>query len=148
VLPLPLPAGVFAAGAKLEQIAGSFSNIAGLTVDDGGQLILSPTRQCIGSTNGMLIRVKAELLTDQSEDAHGGGVCNRTDRCSRSITASQFLQWTAKTGQAKKIEGASSPLSGTSLMLPIGFHNSMETLRRQMEHRGVVYARLAATWRS
>jgi hypothetical protein len=47
----------------------------------------------------------------------------------------------SKTGEARKIEGASAPVSGTSLMLPIGFHNSMETLKMQMERRGVVYAR-------
>ncbi len=32
------------------------------------------------------------------------------------------------------------PVSGTNLMLPVGFHNSMETLVWQMEHRGVIYA--------
>jgi len=47
----------------------------------------------------------------------------------------------AKTGEAKKIDAASVPVSGTSLMLPVGFHNSMETLKQQMERRGVVYSR-------
>ena len=40
-----------------------------------------------------------------------------------------------------KIEPASAPLNDTSLMLPVGFHNSLETLVRQMEHRGVIFAR-------
>ena len=45
------------------------------------------------------------------------------------------------TGDAKKIEAVNAPVSGTSLMLPVGFHNSIETLMQQLERRGVVYAR-------
>ena len=45
-----------------------------------------------------------------------------------------------KTGEAKKIEPASAPEPGTNLVLPVGFHNTMESLEMQMEHRGVVYA--------
>jgi len=136
--PLPLPAGVFAVGAKLEQIAGSFSNIAGLTVDDGGNLFF---------TDAAMHRIykwnadssKAELLTDQVKTPMAVAFAGNGSLLALDYSKSVFAVDT-KTGQAKKIEPASSPLSGTSLMLPIGFHNSMETLRRQMEHRGVVYA--------
>ena len=55
---------------------------------------------------------------------------------SRSVSAVD-----PKTGEEKKIEPANVPVSGTNLLLPIGFHNSMETLAMQMERRGVVYAR-------
>jgi hypothetical protein len=45
-----------------------------------------------------------------------------------------------KSCEAKKIDGVSAPVDGTSLLLPVGFHNSIETLRMQLERRGVVYA--------
>jgi len=39
--PLLMPAGVFAAATKLEQVATGFSNIAGLTTDAGGHLFFT-----------------------------------------------------------------------------------------------------------
>jgi hypothetical protein len=138
-VPLPLPAGVLAAGAKLEQLAGGFSNIAGLAVDDGGQLYF---------TDAAMHRIyrwnadakKAELLTDKVTTPMAAGIATDGSLLVLDYSRAVFAV-DSKTGEARKIEGASAPVSGTSLMLPIGFHNSMETLKMQMERRGVVYAR-------
>jgi hypothetical protein len=136
--PLPLPAGVFVAGATLEQLASGFSNIAGLTTDDGGHLYF---------TDAAMHRIyrwnadvkKAEVLTDEVKTPMSAGFA--TDGLLLVLDYSRSVFGVdSKTGVAKKIEAASAPVSGTSLMLPVGFHNSMETLARQMEHRGVVYA--------
>ena len=137
--PLPLPAGVFAPSTKLEQLASGFSNTAGLTTDDGGQLYF---------TDAAMHRIyrwnaeanKAELLTDKVTTPMAAGVASDGSLLVLDYSRAVFGVNT-KTGEAKKIEGASAPVSGTSLMLPVGFHNSMETLRQQMERRGVVYAR-------
>jgi hypothetical protein len=137
--PLPLPSGVFADGAKLEQLAGGFSNIAGLTTDESGHLYF---------TDAAMHRIyrwnadanKAELLTDKVTTPMAAGIAGDGSLLALDYSRSVFAVDT-KTGEAKKIEPASAPVSGTSLMLPVGFHNSMETLARQMERRGVIYAR-------
>jgi hypothetical protein len=136
--PLPLPAGVFAAGARLEQLASGFSNLSGLTVDEGGHLYF---------TDAAMHRIyrwnadttKAEVLTDTVKTPMSAGFAGDGSVLALDYSRSVFGVDT-KTGEAKKIEPASAPASGTSLMLPVGFHNSMETLMQQMEHRGVVYA--------
>ena len=137
--PLPLPASIFAAGAKLQQLASGFSNIAGLTTDESGHLYF---------TDAAMHRIyrwnadakKAEVLTDEVKTPMAAGFAGGRSLLVLDYSRSVFGV-DSKTGEAKKIEAASAPVSGTSLILPVGFHNSMETLARQMEHRGVVYAR-------
>jgi hypothetical protein len=137
--PLPLPADVFAAGASLEQLARGFSNIAGLSTDEVGHLYF---------TDAAMHRIyrwnadakKAEVLTDEVKTPMAAGFAAVGSLLALDYSRSIFAVDT-KTGEAKKIKAASAPASGTSLMLPVGFHNSMETLARQMEHRGVIYAR-------
>jgi hypothetical protein len=136
--PLPLPAGVFAAGAKLQQLAGGFSNVAGLTIDGAGHLFF---------TDAAMHKIykwnaddrKAELLTDKVPTPMAAGFAGNGTLLVQDYGRSVYSVDT-KTGEAKKIEGASSPESGTNLMLPVGFHFPMETLRMQLERRGVVYS--------
>ena len=135
---LPLPPGVFAAGSKLEQVANGFSNIAGLTTDANGRLFF---------TDAALHRIykwnaedkKAELLTDKVQTPMAAAFVPDGSLLVQDYSRSVFNVDT-KTGEAKKIDGVSAPVNETQLMLPVGFHNSMETLMMQMERRGVVYA--------
>ena len=137
--PLPLSAGIFAAGATLEQLASGFSNLSGLATDEAGHLYF---------TDAAMHRIygwnadakKAELLTDKVKTPMAAGFAGDGSLLALDYSRSVFGVDT-KTGEAKKIEPASAPVSGTSLMLPVGFHNGMETLARQMERRGVIYAR-------
>jgi hypothetical protein len=136
--PTPLPVGVFAAGARLEQLASGFSNIAGLTTDDGGNLYF---------TDAAMHRIyrwnanvkKAEVLTEEVKTPMAAGFAAGGLLLVLDYSRSVFRVDT-RSGETKKIEAANAPVSGTSLMLPVGFHNSMETLARQMEHHGVIYA--------
>jgi hypothetical protein len=135
---LPLPANVFAPGAKLEQVGSGFSNIAGLTTDDSGNLFF---------TDAALHKIykwnneekKAEILTDKVQTPMAGGFAGNGTLLMQDYARAVYSVDT-KTGEAKKIDGTGTPVVGTNLMLPVGFHNSMETLRMQMERRGVVYA--------
>ena len=136
--PLPLPAGVFATGTKLEQLASGFSNIAGLTTDENGKLFFTDAAMHkIYKWN--VDEKKADLLTDAVKTPMAAGVASDGSLLVQDYAKSVFGVDT-KTGEAKKIDAASAPMSGTSLMLPVGFHNSMKTLAMQMERRGVVYA--------
>jgi hypothetical protein len=136
--PLPLPADVFAAGARLEQLASGFSNLSGLTIDDAGQLFF---------TDAAMHRIyrwnadakQAEILTDKVTTPMAAGFAGHGALLVLDYSRSVFAVDT-KTGEATKIEPADVPVSGTNLLLPVGLHNSMETLVWQMEHRGVIYA--------
>jgi hypothetical protein len=136
--PLPLPAGVFATGAKLEQEATGFSNVAGLTADENGKIFF---------TDAAMHKIyrwnedekKPELLTDKVPTpmavVYAGNGFLLAQDYARAVYSVDI-----KTGEARKIDGVSAPAAGTNLLLPVGFHNSIETLRMQMERRGVVYA--------
>jgi hypothetical protein len=136
--PLPLPTGIFAAGAKLQQLASGFSNVAGLTTDDAGHLFF---------TDAAMHKIykwnsedkKAELLTDKVPTPMAAGFAGNGTLLVQDYSRSVYSVST-KTGEAKKIEGVSSPESGTNLMMPVGVHFPMETLRMQLERRGVVYS--------
>ena len=136
--PLPLPAGVFAAGAKLEELANGFSNVAGLTVDAAGGLYFTDAvKHLIYRLNAEA--KKAEVLTDKVETPKAAGFAGDESLLVLDYNRSVWAVDT-QTGEAKKIEPVSAPKPGTGLVLPIGFHNTMESLAMQMEHRGVVYA--------
>jgi len=136
---LPLPADVFAAGARLEKLAGGFSNIAGLTTDDAGNLYFTDAAM------HLIYRWNAEtkhakVLTDKITTPMAAGFAGNDSLLVQDYSRSVFDVDT-RNGEARKIDAASAPVVGTSLMLPVGFHNSMETLVSQMERRGVIYAR-------
>ena len=137
--PLPLPAGVFSRGATLHRLAGGFSNIAGLTTDDTGNLYFTDAAMHLvyrwnAESN------HAEVLTDKINTPMAAGFAGSGSLLVQDYSRSVF-DVDIKTGEDRKIEATSEPAVGTSLMLPVGFHNSMETLMSQLERRGVVYAR-------
>jgi hypothetical protein len=137
--PLPLPAGVFSSGAMLHRLAGGFSNIAGLTTDDKGNLYFTDAAMHLvyrwnAETN------RAEVLTDKINTPMSAGFAGNGSLLVQDFSRSVFGVDTGN-GEARRIDAVSAPAVGTSLMLPVGFHNSMETLVSQMERRGVTYAR-------
>ncbi len=136
--PLPLPAGVFAADANLEQLATGFSNASGLTTDDAGHLFF--TDAALHKIYHWNVETKqAERVTDKVEAPMSAGFVAPGSLLALDYSKSVFSV-DPRTGAMEKLRPVSSPESGTSLLLPVGFHNSMNTLMRQMEHRGVVYA--------
>lgn len=135
--PLPLPA-VFAAGTELKQLAEGFSNISGLTTDTCGHLYF---------TDAAMHRIykwdaeagKAEVLTEQAKLPMSAVFAPNGSLLVLDYARAVF-NVDPTTGTAETIDSVSAPVSGTSLLLPIGFHNSMSTLVAQMERRGVVYS--------
>lgn len=135
--PLALPARVFAPGAKLQKLASGFSNADGLTADEAGNLYF--TDAVAHSVHLWNAVEKEKILTygvsSPMAAAYAGKGTLLVLDYSRSVYAVD-----SKTGATKKIDPVSTPLAGTNLLLPVGLHHSMETLRMQLEHRGVVYA--------
>ncbi len=135
--PLPLPAGVFVPGAKLEKLASGFNDAEGLTVDAAGNLYFTDeSTHRVYKWNADA--KKAEVLSDKvpnpmaAADA-GNGWLLVLD-FGRSIYAVNTT-----TGETKKIDPVSAPVSGTNLVLPVGFLHSVEYLEMQLEHRGAIY---------
>ena len=136
--PLPLPAGVFAPDAKLEKLAGGFSNADGLTVDDAGNVYF--TDAVAHSVHRWNADTKKEqILTYGANNPMAAAYAGNGTLLVLDYSRAVFAVDT-KTGTTKKIDPADVPAPGTSLILPVGLHNPMETLRMQLEHRGVVYA--------
>ncbi len=136
--PLPLPAGVFGAGAKLEQLATGFSNASGLTTDAGGHLFF--TDAAMHSIYRWNEATKhAELLTDKVQTPMAVAFVAPNSLLAIDYSKAVF-NVDPQTGAVEKLSPAPGPQEGSSLLLPVGFHNSMDTLMRQMKRLGVVYA--------
>lgn len=137
--PLPLPAEVFAAGATLEKLADGFSNASGLTVDDKGTLYFTDAAlQKIYRWNQAA--KKAEIISTDVPDPRvldwaKPGVLLAVDYA-KAVYAVPL-----DGSKAQKLSG--TPLTEptiTSLSLAVGFHTGIDTLERQLNHSGYVYA--------
>ena len=135
--PLPLPA-TFAPGAHLEQLASGFGNASGLVTDDQDRLFFTDAAMHKIYRWNAETR-QAELLTDQVTSPQAVGFV--APHALLAVDLSKTIYSVdPQTGVVAKLSPAQTPQSGTDLLLPVGFHNSMDTLVRQMERRGVVYA--------
>jgi len=136
--PLPLPATVFQPGATLKQVANGFSNASGLTTDESGKLFFTDSVMHHifrwNSATG-----QAELLTDKvPAPMAAGSVSPHTLLAVDGAKAVYTVN--TESGETAKIAPATTPQDDTRLLLPVGFHNAMDTLVRQMDRRGVVFA--------
>jgi pectate lyase-like protein/SMP-30/gluconolaconase/LRE-like protein len=136
--PLPLPAA-FATGAKLEQMASGFSNASGLTADDSGHLFFTDSAMHkIYRWNAAT--KQAEQLTDQVTAPQAVAFVAPHMLLAVDLSKAVYSVDT-ESGAVAKLAPTATAQDGTSLLLPVGFHNSMDTLVKQMDRRGVVYAR-------
>jgi hypothetical protein len=135
--PLPLPAA-FASGAHLRPLASGFSNASGLDTDDQGHLFFTDAAMHkIYRWNPETTH--AELLTDQVASPQAVGFVAPHSLLAVDLSKAVYSV-DPQTGAVARLSPTQAPQDGTDLLLPVGFHNSMETLVRQMERRGVVYA--------
>lgn len=136
--PLPIPA-VFEPHASLERLtkAGAFSNVAGLTVDEQGQLFFTDA-----ATHRILRWNKANNSAETLSEAvdspvtlgHAGNGQLLAIDSSKSVYAVS-----TRDGLAQKVTGG-DPRPDTTLLLPTGFHNDARSVEWIVEHKGVVYA--------
>lgn len=136
--PLPMPAGVFAANAKLEKLADGFSNAAGLTVDDKGMLYFTDAAmQKIYRWNNVV--KKAEVVSEDVPDPRvvqwvKPGILLAVDYA-KAVYAVPL-----DGGKAQKLaEGTTEPANG-ELAIASGFHNDIGSLERQINHSGYIFA--------
>jgi hypothetical protein len=135
--PLPLPP-VFATDAKLEQLATGFSNVSGLATSPEGTLFFTDAAMH-GVYRWNASARKAEILTDRIPSPMAVGFVSPNSLLAIDYSRAVY-SIDPVTGRTTKIDPVRTPRDGTSLLLPVGLHNTIETLRRQMERRGIVYA--------
>ena len=136
--PLPLPPSLFEPGAKLRKVASGFSNASGLAADAAGDVFFTD------SVNDTILHWSAaddtvSQLTGQVKTPMGVGFAT-PGRLLAITSTREVFSVDAQSGAATKLDPTASPAPDTSLLMPVGFHNSIETLRMQIERRGIVYA--------
>jgi sugar lactone lactonase YvrE len=142
--PLPLPAA-FAKDAKLEKLAGGFSNATSLTADDAGRIYFTD------AVSGNILRwndadKKADVLatiTGANQPQVMGFVKPSTLLVAAFAPGARQV---GAIGTVNIISGQLQPLTeaadlkpGTALLLPGGLHNRMDIMQEYMQHRGYRY---------
>jgi hypothetical protein len=136
--PLPLPAA-FEAGASLQRLtpAGTFSNIAGLTADEHGDLYFTDAAMhTVGRWD--VATSSAATLTKTVPTPMTLGYAGKGTLLVLDFDKAVYTVATGD-GTAKKL-AAEDPRANTTLMLPTGFHNDVGSLQRMVAHQGYVYA--------
>ena len=135
--PLRLPAA-FEAGATLQRLtpAGSFSNIAGMAADERGEIYFTDAAMhTIARWNAKDKAV--ETVTKKVETPMALGHAGHSTLL--AIDFDKAVWAVSTTGDTHKLNGE-APRAGTTLMLPVGFHNDVGTVQRMVAHEGYVYA--------
>jgi len=135
---LPAPA-VFEPNASLQRLtkAGTFSNVAGLTVDDHGQLFFTDA-----ATHRILRwderNNSALLLSGAIDSPVTLGYAGNNQLMAIDFSKAVYAVETGD-GSAQKLSDE-SPRAGTALLLPTGFHDDVGSVQRMVGHTGFVFA--------
>lgn len=136
--PLPIPAA-FELHASLRRLTkpGTFSNVAGLTLDDRGQLFFTDA-----ATHRILRwndrNNSAETLSEAVDSPVTLGYAGNGKLLAIDSSKAVYAVST-RDGSVQKLTGE-DPRADTTLLLPTGFHNDAQSVEWMVEHKGVVYA--------
>jgi len=136
--PLPL-AQAFEAGTSLQRLTpvGSFSNIAGMVTDENGDLYFTDAAMhTVGHWNAAQKAV--DVLGKSVETPMALGYAGQKKLLVIDFDKAVYELNTAD-GSAQKLNG-SEPRPGTTLLLPVGFHNDVGSVQRIVARQGYVYA--------
>ena len=139
--PLPLPAAI-ARDAKLEKLAGDFSNATSLTADDAGRVYFTD------AVNSKIYRWndaerKADVLAETTGPPQPqvmGFVKPSTLLVAAFAPGARQVggvyRVDTQTGELQTISETAERKPGTALLLPVGLHNRMDIMQDYMQHRG------------
>lgn len=136
--PLPM-AAAFEPGGSLQRLTptGTFSNIAGMVTDERGDLYFTDSAMhTVGKWNAT--QKSVEILSNFIGTPVAVGYAGQNKLLVIDFDKAVYELSTTR-GVAQKLAG-SDARPGTSLMLPIGFHNDMASVQRMVAHQGYVYA--------
>lgn len=138
-VPLPIPATIFAKGARLEKIAGGFSNASGLTADAKGRIYFTD------AVNHAIYRWnEAAHKAEQIAEIPGspmalGFAAPHTLLIMAYEKAVYSLDLSVPDAKPQPVTGNSTVAPGSSLMLPTGLHNELWNLEWLLEHKGYIF---------
>jgi hypothetical protein len=136
---IPLAAAVFGKNAKVEKLAGGFSNASGLTTDDAGRLFF---------TDAAMHKIyrwnekdrRAEPMAETSGQPMVMGFARpSTLLVVMNERAVYRLDTKEPVAALKQVAETVDRLPDTRLLLPVGLHNMLSILRDFMERRDSIY---------
>lgn len=135
--PLPPPGSVFGS-ATLLQLASGFSNASGLTVDDKGTAFFTD------AVKGKIYRWDdskraAGLLAQIPGQPQVLGFVAPATLLAIANERAVYRLSSDEPGPAEVVNETAELLPQTTLLLPVGIHNSLSVLEDMMERRGYVY---------
>jgi sugar lactone lactonase YvrE len=139
--PLPLPP-VFAQDAKLEKLAVGFSNITSLTADQDGRVYFTDAAEHKVYRWNEAAK-KAEQIAELPNNHQAMNVTFVKPSTLLIVAYEKFVySLELKEGaQPVLVKETPTPVPDTTLLLPVGLHNSMAIMKDLVEHRGYVYRR-------
>ncbi len=135
---LPLPA-TFEKGAKLEKLAGGFSNASGMTADAEGRLYFTDAAKRRIFRWNEADRKAAPIAETKDQPMVLGFAPPSTLLIVANERAVYSLKVDEREAAPQPVAGTSEKLPGTKLLLPVGLHNMMSILRDLMERRDYIY---------
>jgi sugar lactone lactonase YvrE len=141
---LPFPAA-FAKNAKLETLAGGFSNATSLTADDAGRIYFTDavnSNILVWNDAGKKADVLATIAGANQPQVMGFVKPSTLLVAAFAPGARQVGDIGTVniiTGQLQRLAEAAELIPGTALLLPVGLHNRMDIMQEYMQHRGYRY---------
>ena len=131
------PASLFES-ATLRQLASGFSNASGLAVDDAGTAFFTD------AVKGKVYRwdsatQTAEVLAEVKGQPQVLAFVAPTTLLAIANERAVFRLSSAMAGPAEPVAEMPELLPQTTLLLPVGLHNSLSVMQDMMEHRGYIY---------
>ena len=136
--PLPVTRA-FATGATLTQLAGGFSNVSGLTVDDHGVPYF---------TDAAMHRVyrwdaaghRAALVTETIDAPQSAAFVAPSTLMVVDNSKTVYAVALDGSGSVQRLAAEDAARPGTRFLLPVGLHDDMAWLKRTVEHTGFTYS--------
>ena len=138
-VPLPLPALVFDANAKLEKLASGFSNASGMTVDDAGHLFFTDAAMHKIYRWNEVDRKAEQIAETQGQPMVTGFVQPSTLLIVAYEKAVYSLKLSESGAIPVQLKETAEKLPDTVLLLPVGLHNMLSVMNDLMEHRDYLY---------
>jgi sugar lactone lactonase YvrE len=136
---LSLPTTVFGKDARLEKLAGGFSNASGMTTDDEGHLFFADAAMHKIYRWNEADR-KAELIAEIQGQPMVLGFAKPSTLMIVAYEKAVYSLNTKEHGATPQpVAESAERLPDTALLLPVGLHNMVSILKDLMEHRDYVY---------
>ena len=132
---------MFEKGAKVEKLAGDFSNASGLTVDDAGRLFFTDAAERkIYRWNETGKKAEQIAMTPQRQQPMVMGFVKPSTLLIVAYERAVYSLNVAESNSAPQlVTGTAEKQPDTVLLLPVGLHNMLSILDDLMDRRDYVY---------